>query len=90
MDINMKKYKCFKIVEARPMDRIIAEQKGLVRDKTGVSERGYHVRYSKDYESWSPKAVFEAGYRLTLKERLWDFGRELKAYYQSVMEYLRS
>ncbi|MCT4632800.1 MAG: hypothetical protein N4A76_08690 [Firmicutes bacterium] len=86
----MRKYRCFKIVEAQPMDRLEAEELGLVRDKTGVLEKGYHVVYFKDYESWTPAVPFEERYRLTIKERLWDFGRALKAYYLSAMEYLRS
>jgi len=58
----MKKYKCIKEVEAKPMDRFEAQGLGLVRDETDVNEAGYYVVYSKDYVSWSPKAVFESGY----------------------------
>ena len=57
------KYKCIKEVEAFPMGRTTAQAKGLVRDKVGINEKGYHVIYDNGaYESWSPADSFERGY----------------------------
>jgi len=60
----MTKYQSIKTVDAQPMDRIEAENAGLVRDETGVNEPGYKVVYSDGYTSWSPAAVFEKGYEV--------------------------
>jgi hypothetical protein len=38
------------------MTRFEAQTLGLVRDELTINEPGYHVVYSHDYESWSPKA----------------------------------
>lgn len=61
-DIAMPLYQCTKQVHATPMARFEAQLLGLIRDESSVNEPGYHVVYSSDYESWSPKASFEAGY----------------------------
>ena len=58
----MKKYKCIKEVQATLMGRKTAESLGLIRDKTGTNEKGYHVVYSPEYESWTPAEPFERGY----------------------------
>ena len=58
----MKKYQCTKQVHAEPMTRFKAQSIGLVRDPVDTDEDGYHVVYSHDYASWSPKASFEEGY----------------------------
>ena len=58
----MIKYKSIKEVYAEPMDRLMAEEKGLVRDKTNEYEEGYIVIYDDNYTSWSPKEAFENGY----------------------------
>ena len=58
----MRKYQCTKQVYAEPMMRFTAQDLGLIRDTTDVNEPGYHVVYSHDYASWSPKASFEEGY----------------------------
>lgn len=58
----MKKYQCTKQVHAEPMTRFQAQYLGLVRDEKPIDEPGYHVVYSHDYASWSPKASFEEGY----------------------------
>ena len=63
-ELKMKKYKCTKVVQATPMNRLEAEERGLVRDETGVDEPGYHVIYNADYESWSPKEPFDEGYEV--------------------------
>ena len=59
----MKEYQSIKKVWAEPMDRLIAEEKGLVRDIKNETEDGFIVIYENDYTSWSPKDVFEKGYR---------------------------
>lgn len=58
----LKQYQCTKQVTAKPMDRFEAQDLGLIRDITDTNEDGYHVIYSDDYESWSPKQSFEDGY----------------------------
>lgn len=63
----MKEYQSIKRVWAEPMDRLVAEEKGLVRDIKDETEDGYIVVYDNDYTSWSPKDVFEAGYMLLEK-----------------------
>jgi len=75
--MTMPKYKCTKVVHARPMGRIDAEQCDLVRDCKHVSEAGYVVRYADGYESWSPAKAFEDGYKL-LSERDMTFGEALE------------
>jgi hypothetical protein len=59
----MKQYQSIKKVYAEPMNRLQAELKGLVRDVKDESEEGYIVIYDNDYTSWSPKEVFESGYK---------------------------
>lgn len=59
----MKQYQSIKKVYAEPMNRLHAELKGLVRDITNEYEEGYIVFYDNDYTSWSPKEVFESGYK---------------------------
>ena len=39
----MKKYKCIKEVEAKPMDRFEAQGLGLVRDETDVNHHTFSV-----------------------------------------------
>lgn len=79
----MKKYRCYKVVEAAPIREIVSRETNIrgmshdyaiLRDGTPVTlpvsflRRGspqdgdYLVRYDEGYLSWSPKAVFEAGY----------------------------
>ena len=60
----MKKYIGVKVVEAEPMTQGEAADKGFYPRKiTDRSAEGYHVRYTNnDYDSWSPKAVFEDSY----------------------------
>ena len=74
---ELKTYKCTKIVQAKLMGRKTAEQLGLVRDNTGVNERGYHVVYDNgNYESWTPAEPFERGYELQDTETSVDFETE--------------
>lgn len=61
----MKKYIGVKIVEAEPMTQGDAADKGFYpRAITDRKAEGYHVHYTNnDYDSWSPKEVFEDSYR---------------------------
>ena len=61
----MKKYIGTKIIEAVPAIRLegrIYEEGWPIPRCMGQREEGYKVRYADGYESWSPKAVFEAAY----------------------------
>lgn len=60
----MKKYIGVKIVEAEPMTQGEAADKGFYpRTITDRKAEGYHVHYTdNDYDSWSPKEVFEKSY----------------------------
>lgn len=56
-----------KIIRARPMllgDYNNHRGWGIPEDEDPMRE-GYNVRYSDDYQSWSPKEVFEKAYRRT-------------------------
>lgn len=63
----MEKYIGVKMIQAEPMTR------GEYNDFRGWTipadenpdDDGYVVKYSDDYVSWSPKAVFEEAYRKT-------------------------
>ena len=61
----MEKYIGVKLVEAEPMTQGEAADKGFYPRKiTDRSAEGYHVHYTNnDYDSWSPKEVFEDSYR---------------------------
>lgn len=59
----MQKYIGTKVIEAMPMTREDAEAK-LGRTIGGKQTGdGYLVKYPDDFESWSPKDVFEEAYR---------------------------
>jgi len=60
----MKKYIGVKVIEAKPMNLVDAEEYLQRKIKPG-NEEGYLVKYSDGYESWSPKAQFEEAYRQT-------------------------
>lgn len=74
----MKTYSCNKIVKAKPMTLGFFEStrnRKMYADKDtkyDANAEGYLVKYEDGYESWSPKAVFEAGYRCieTAKDRV--------------------
>lgn len=75
----MKTYSCNKIVKAEPMTLGFFEATRNRKiypnaDDTeyDANAEGYLVKYEDGYESWSPKAVFEAGYRCieTAKDRV--------------------
>ena len=60
----MRKYIGTKLVEAEPAWRLNGKVYawGALPDSADHAEAGYRVRYPDGYESWSPKAVFEAAY----------------------------
>ena len=82
----MKTYSCNKIVKAEPMTLGFFESTrnrkmypNVNKDSNNTDDtqydataEGYLVKYEDGYESWSPKAVFEAGYRCieTAKDRV--------------------
>ena len=76
-DIDMPLYQCTKQVHAVPMTRFEAQLLGLVRDESTINEPGYHVVYSHNYESWSPKAAFDAGYT-TISTVSLSFGQAIQ------------
>lgn len=65
----MKKYIRTKQIEAEPMTLGDFVQKtgrnpyGKDIEDHKETEQGYHVRHEDDYESWSPKDVFEKAYK---------------------------
>ena len=61
----MKKYIGTKEIKAKPMTRgEYNARKGWPMPSNEVaSEEGYFVEYPDGYTSWSPKKVFEEGYR---------------------------
>lgn len=63
----MKQYIGTKMIHARPMTRgAYNEYRGWnIPANENPEDDGYLVRYPDGYESWSPKEVFEAAYRLT-------------------------
>lgn len=60
----MRKYIGTKLVEAEPAWRLNGKvyEAGTMFGSADRPEEGYRVRYADGYESWSPKAVFEAAY----------------------------
>lgn len=65
----MERYIGAKIIEAEPMYKLEAVEKGYCRlnDNEKIQDQvniyGYHVKYADGYESWSPADVFERVYR---------------------------
>lgn len=60
--IIMDRYIEVKLIEAKPMNLIDAEEKLQRKIKYG-NEPGFLVKYPDGYESWSPKDVFDEAYR---------------------------
>jgi hypothetical protein len=61
----LKEYQCHKIVKAEPMTErefAVMIDRTCNLHPTEPDKPGYHVVYADGYESWSPKAAFEAGY----------------------------
>lgn len=70
MNEQMKQYTGTKQVEAEPMSKGEAYEKGLLKDGIVPSEEessimGYRVRYKDGYERWSPQNVFEEAYQVS-------------------------
>ena len=66
--MKMKTYIGTKIIEAIPAIRkggTVYENAQPIPKSIDPEEEGYKVRYQDGYESFSPKAVFEAAYRET-------------------------
>lgn len=61
----MKTYIGTKIIEATPMTRgKYNKYRGwTIPENENPSDEGYLVKYSDNYESWSPKEQFECAYR---------------------------
>jgi len=63
----MKQYIGVKLLEAEPMTLgEYNKHRGwdMPKDEVGCEDNaGYHVRYTDDYESWSPKHIFENAYQ---------------------------
>ena len=63
----MKKYIGTKMIEAKPMNRgdYNAYRGWTIQENENPAEEGYLVVYtdSDNYESWSPKDVFDRAYR---------------------------
>ena len=63
----MKKYIGTKVLHAKPMTRgeYNSYRGWTVPADENPADEGYLVKYADNYESWSPKAVFEEAYRPT-------------------------
>lgn len=66
---ELKRYKCHKEVDAKPMTLGEFKTHSGKQDLVGNPDtEGYLVVYSagtdQEYHSWSPKDVFDAGYSL--------------------------
>ena len=61
----MKKYVGTKLIEAEPMTRgAYNEYRGwTIPVDENPADEGYLVKYSDNYESWSPKEAFDEAYR---------------------------
>lgn len=93
----MKTYRCTKTVKAEPMTLGFFEStrnRKVYQDDSehSADEPGYLVKYEDDYESWSPKAVFEAGYVCieTAKDRVKLELDELKSRLNGLQKFIDS
>lgn len=91
----MKKYIGTKQIEAEPMTRSDAWWKHLLREKPSTEnfdDEGYHVRYEDEYESWSPKDVFEKAYKIaeTPVDRMQIEAEELNGRYVKLAAFIDS
>ena len=61
----MKKYIGTKVIMAKPMTRgdYNIYRGWTIPENENPNDEGYLVKYSDDYESWSPKAAFDSAYR---------------------------
>ena len=67
----MQKYIGTKLIEAKPMTRGEYNKfRGWVLPEgENPEDKGYLVKYSDDYVSWSPKSVFESAYFKVIKDK---------------------
>lgn len=93
----MKTYSCNKIVQAEPMTLGFFEatrNRKMYTDDTqyDATADGYLVKYEDGYESWSPKAVFEAEYRCieTAKDRVQIELTDLQIKLESLQAFVNS
>lgn len=102
----MKTYSCNKIVKAEPMTLGFFESTrnrkmypNVNKDSNNTDDTqydatadGYLVKYEDGYESWSPKAVFEAGYRCieTAKDRVQIELTDLQIKLESLQAFVNS
>lgn len=87
----MVSYACHKTVKASPMSKI--EYAKLMKNPEPYEdEPGYIVMYEDGYISWSPKEVFEKGYRLseTFTDRLKIEMEDLEGKCQKLEDFLTS
>ena len=73
MENKMQAYIGSKIILAAPMsERQFRELKGQGWGHGNEDQPGYIVQYAgkEEYQSWSPKAVFEEAYRLVSQEEI--------------------
>ena len=95
-ETTLKQYKGTKTVKAEPMNESVAVEKGFARaNKDGHEWReGYHVQYTNpdgsNYDSWSPKDVFEKSYQVAedFKDRLIIEFKELKERFNKLDAFL--
>lgn len=61
----MEKYIGAKVIMAKPMTRgdYNVYRGWTIPENENPNDEGYLVKYSDDYESWSPKAAFDSAYR---------------------------
>ena len=98
---DMKNYIGIKRIDAKPMTRgEYNEYRGWeIPENENPDDEGYLVKYSDDYESWSPKNVFENAYCETgtnimmdtaFMQNSSDFADRFKAeFYQTVTRFQR-
>lgn len=102
----MKTYSCNKIVKAEPMTLGFFESTrnrkmypNVNKDSNNTDDtqydataEGYLVKYEDGYESWSPKAVFETGYRCieTAKDRVQIELTDLQIKLESLQAFVNS
>ena len=95
----MKKYIGTKLIEAEPMTRgDYNKYRGwTIPADENPADKGYLVKHSDSYVSWSPKEVFDVAYRdydpnelpaTALLMNSFDYKERFKAeYYQNVIRY---
>ena len=98
----MKTYSCNKIVKAEPMTLGFFESTrnrkmypNINKDSNNTDDTQYDATvegYLVKYESWSPKAVFEAGYRCieTAKDRVQIELTDLQIKLESLQAFVNS